>query len=338
MIAIKRKSVDSENSDGEIVNIGLNLRSVKSKMWTPEFVNYLDGEWYYSEKLHHYIVQYIRFCPSVFKYIAENINEQFLDEEDCFEESNKTLDDVLWFLKSIGREHWRREYGPKVLLTEFVIQKLERMIGYYIPTYAADVNINVKPDLLFKYTLQSGNMAPDPKADFEIFDRVINVSVNTSVPYGYKGVVIGKKILGAVNEDDLSAQSVSYTIDDGPFEDISNLMIDVLFDNEFVGAVSINGSSEKAYRLRAYCLLNISYGKRRDDALKKNNSISLNQGNFLNIICKFFFKKKFRVKIFSLEFPYHPFKFLGVLQFIIVYTSDLQGQFISFCVLFLSSD
>ena len=32
---------------------------------------------------------------------------------------------------------------------------------------------------------------PDPKAEYYLFDRVINVAANTAVPFGLKGTVIG---------------------------------------------------------------------------------------------------------------------------------------------------
>ena len=39
-----------------------------------------------------------------------------------------------------------------------------------------------------------GNLIPDPEADYELFDRVVNVSISNAVPFGLQGTVSG--ILG----------------------------------------------------------------------------------------------------------------------------------------------
>ena len=36
-----------------------------------------------------------------------------------------------------------------------------------------------------------GNIAPDPDADFLLFDRVVHVKMNTTVPFGMRGTIIG---------------------------------------------------------------------------------------------------------------------------------------------------
>ncbi len=37
-------------------------------------------------------------------------------------------------------------------------------------------------------------MVPDPAANYELFDRVVNVSTSSAVPFGLRGTIIG--ILG----------------------------------------------------------------------------------------------------------------------------------------------
>lgn len=38
---------------------------------------------------------------------------------------------------------------------------------------------------------QLGQAAPDPEADFELFDRVVNVRTLGVAPYGLKGTIVG---------------------------------------------------------------------------------------------------------------------------------------------------
>ena len=41
-----------------------------------------------------------------------------------------------------------------------------------------------------------GNLIPDLQADYQLFDRVVNVSANNAVPFGLRGTITG--ILGGV--------------------------------------------------------------------------------------------------------------------------------------------
>lgn len=36
-----------------------------------------------------------------------------------------------------------------------------------------------------------GNLIPDIDTDYELFDRVVNVSTNNAVPFGLRGTVTG---------------------------------------------------------------------------------------------------------------------------------------------------
>jgi len=37
----------------------------------------------------------------------------------------------------------------------------------------------------------TSTMIPDPSADFQLFDRVVNVRLGFTVPYSLKGTVVG---------------------------------------------------------------------------------------------------------------------------------------------------
>ncbi len=49
----------------------------------------------------------------------------------------------------------------------------------------------VRPHLLYRPLHYLGNLIPDPEAEHELFDRVINVREGFSVPLGLRGVIIG---------------------------------------------------------------------------------------------------------------------------------------------------
>lgn len=80
-------------------------------------------------------------------------------------------------------------------------------------TATKGVVMQVKPHLLFKPSLHHGHLAVDANAEHYIFDRVVCVKENFTVPLGYKGVIIG--IVTAENS--------------------RNDMYEILFDKEFVG-------------------------------------------------------------------------------------------------------
>jgi len=49
----------------------------------------------------------------------------------------------------------------------------------------------VKPNLIFRPTDQFGKLCPDPKSQFLLFDRVVNIDKGITVPLGLRGTVVG---------------------------------------------------------------------------------------------------------------------------------------------------
>ena len=76
----------------------------------------------------------------------------------------------------------------------------------------------VRPHLLYKPNLSQGSTLPDPDTTFQLFDRVVNVRDGFSVPLGLRGTVIG------IQNNSL---------------DQSEVVLEVLFDTEFSGALKI---------------------------------------------------------------------------------------------------
>lgn len=102
------------------------------------------------------------------------------------------------------------------------------------------LTVQVKPHLLYKPSLHHGNSLPDPTSSpIRLFDRVVNVREGYSVPLGLRGTVIGLK----------------------PGQMVDDEVVQVLFDSEFSGGLSLNGSSpNRAYKVPNSALINISHG------------------------------------------------------------------------------
>ena len=83
---------------------------------------------------------------------------------------------------------------------------------------------------------------PDPGTKFEMYDRVVNVRENYTVPLGLRGTII------AIHQspDNISEEN----------------MYDVVFDEPFLGGLSLNCSENRGYRLPTCALINKSHGLR----------------------------------------------------------------------------
>ena len=46
-------------------------------------------------------------------------------------------------------------------------------------------------DTVLQSTSQQGNLIPDPSATYKLYDRVVNISVSSTVPFGLRGTIIG---------------------------------------------------------------------------------------------------------------------------------------------------
>lgn len=100
-----------------------------------------------------------------------------------------------------------------------------------------------------------GHIAPDSRAEFQLYDRVINVRDGYSVPLGIKGTLVG------IHEPK-NTNSATNTPDP--------ILYDILFDEAFTGGMALNCSKNRGYRLSAMSLLNISHGQRIEERKKSN--------------------------------------------------------------------
>jgi uncharacterized protein YgfB (UPF0149 family) len=110
----------------------------------------------------------------------------------------------------------------------------------------------VKPHLLYRPSQYNASLYPDPYVKFFLFDRVICARDSGAVPLGWKGTVIG--VHGGATNDPL---------------------FEVLFDEPFLGGMTLRCSPNQAYKMSPSSLINISHGMRRQ--AEENRKI-LDQG------------------------------------------------------------
>ena len=107
------------------------------------------------------------------------------------------------------------------------------------PKELSPVIATYRPNQLFRPIHYLGYSLPDPKAKYELFDRVVNIRSGISVPLGAKGTIIGKHI---------------------DAEKEINTLFDIVFDEEFIGGTKLRCSQGKGYKLSPANLINITYG------------------------------------------------------------------------------
>lgn len=93
--------------------------------------------------------------------------------------------------KSLGL--YSRSCGVEQVDPE-IVAEIEKEVGNSLKVQKSlckTISMQVKPHLLYKSGLNQGHMAPDPQAFHRLFDRIVSVRESHSVPFGYKGTIIG---------------------------------------------------------------------------------------------------------------------------------------------------
>lgn len=111
------------------------------------------------------------------------------------------------------------------------------------------VNFQVKPHLLYMPNLNDINVVPDKSVTFELFDRVVIVRDQYSVPLGMRGTIIS--ILPRIDPNPIRQENIQ-AID---------YIYEVLFDKPFELGTSIPDVAEKrVFKVRKSVLMNITHG------------------------------------------------------------------------------
>ncbi|XP_046669351.1 5'-3' exoribonuclease 1 isoform X2 [Homalodisca vitripennis] len=241
----------SENQESDYkLNIGLNLKFNKRN---EEVVGYTKrdrvlGNWTYSHKAEEEVEEYMVVFPEVFEYLDEAKGSEDVRAKDLFPVfTGSRVEELRTFLKERGSAKAERQSCGTEILDEEVVLALE----HYIDKYNSDEKMTrqfklpVKPSNLYLPKPKLGQ-PPDPKANFNLYDRVINVRECHTVPLGAKGIIIGK-----------------HKVDQGP-----NYMYDILFDKEFTGGLKLRCSPHRGYRLPGQALINLTHSRMNFNNIK----------------------------------------------------------------------
>lgn len=107
----------------------------------------------------------------------------------------------------------------------------------------------MKPHLLYKPNLNDINVTPDTSATFELFDRVVIVRDQYSVPLGMRGTIIS--ILPRVDPNPVRQENIN----------LVEYIYEVLFDKPFEIGTTVPGIDEnRVFKVRKSVLMNITHG------------------------------------------------------------------------------
>uniref|UniRef100_A0A8C0XTZ8 5'-3' exoribonuclease 1 n=1 Tax=Castor canadensis TaxID=51338 RepID=A0A8C0XTZ8_CASCN len=237
-------------------NVGLNLKFNKKNEEVPGYTKKVGSEWMYSSAAEQLLAEYLERAPELFCYIAKNSQEDVFYEDDIWPGENENgaekVQEIVTWLKGHPVSTLSRSSCDLQILDAAIVEKIEEEVEKCKQRKTnKKVRVTVKPHLLYRPLEQQHGVVPDRDAEFRLFDRVVNVRENFSVPVGLRGTIIGIK--GANRE--------------------ANVLFEVLFDEEFPGGLTIRCSSGRGYRLPTSALVNLSHGSRSETGNQKLTAI-----------------------------------------------------------------
>nr|XP_026240798.1 5'-3' exoribonuclease 1 isoform X2 [Urocitellus parryii] len=237
-------------------NVGLNLKFNKKNEEVPGYTKKVGSEWMYSSAAEQLLAEYLERAPELFSYIAKNSQEDVFYEDDIWPGENENgaekVQEIITWLKGHPVSTLSRSSCDLQILDAAIVEKIEEEVEKCKQRKNnKKVRVTVKPHLLYRPLEQQHGVIPDRDAEFRLFDRVVNVRENFSVPVGLRGTIIGIK--GASREADV--------------------LFEVLFDEEFPGGLTIRCSPGRGYRLPTSALVNLSHGSRSETGNQKLTAI-----------------------------------------------------------------
>ncbi|XP_063162715.1 5'-3' exoribonuclease 1 isoform X1 [Candoia aspera] len=237
-------------------NVGLNLKFNKRNEEVPGYTKKVGNEWMYSSAVEQLLAEYLERVPELFTYLAKNSPEDIFYEDDIWpgEEENgaEKVQEITSWVKAHPVSTLSRSSCDLQILDAAIVEKIEEEIEKCKKRKSnKKVRVTVKPHLLYRPLEQQHGILPDRDAEYRLFDRVVNVRENFSVPLGLRGTVVGIK--GASRESDV--------------------LYEVLFDEEFHGGLTIRSSPSRGYRMPACALINITHGYRSETGNQKLTAI-----------------------------------------------------------------
>ncbi|KAM9378407.1 5'-3' exoribonuclease 1-like [Phaethornis superciliosus] len=254
-IFIGRGSKKNPHGDHK-ANVGLNLKFNKKNEEVPGYTKKVGNEWMYSSAVEQLLAEYLERVPELFNYIAKNSQEDIFYEDDIWpgedENGAEKVQEIISWLKAHPVSALSRSSCDFQILDAAIVEKIEEEIEKCKQRKSnKKVRVTVKPHLLYRPLEQQNGAVPDRDAEYRLFDRVVNVRENFSVPVGLRGTIIGIK--GANRETDV--------------------LFEVLFDEEFLGGLTIRCSPARGYRLPSSALINLSHGSRSEMGNQKLTAI-----------------------------------------------------------------
>ncbi|KFW10835.1 5'-3' exoribonuclease 1, partial [Fulmarus glacialis] len=254
-IFIGRGSKKNPHGDHK-ANVGLNLKFNKKNEEVPGYTKKVGNEWMYSSAVEQLLAEYLERVPELFNYIAKNSQEDIFYEDDIWpgedENGAEKVQEIVAWLKAHPVSALSRSSCDLQILDAAIVEKIEEEIEKCKQRKSnKKVRVTVKPHLLYRPLEQQNGVVPDRDAEYRLFDRVVNVRENFSVPVGLRGTIIGIK--GASRETDV--------------------LFEVLFDEEFLGGLTIRCSPARGYRLPSSALINLSHGSRSEMGSQKLTAI-----------------------------------------------------------------
>lgn len=236
--------------------MGLNLKFNKKNEEVPGYTKKVGNEWMYSSAVEQLLAEYLERVPELFSYIAKNSQEDIFYEDDIWpgedENGAEKVQEIVAWLKAHPVSALSRSSCDLQILDAAIVEKIEEEIEKCKQRKSnKKVRVTVKPHLLYRPLEQQNGVVPDRDAEYRLFDRVVNVRENFSVPVGLRGTIIGIK--GASRETDV--------------------LFEVLFDEEFLGGLTIRCSPARGYRLPSSALINLSHGVRSEMGNQKLTAI-----------------------------------------------------------------
>ncbi|KAM6304978.1 5'-3' exoribonuclease 1-like [Aegotheles albertisi] len=254
-IFIGRGSKKNPHGDHK-ANVGLNLKFNKKNEEVPGYTKKVGNEWMYSSAVEQLLAEYLERVPELFNYIAKNSQEDIFYEDDIWpgedENGAEKVQEIVAWLKAHPVSALSRSSCDLQILDAAIVEKIEEEIEKCKQRKSnKKVRVTVKPHLLYRPLEQQNGVVPDRDAEYRLFDRVVNVRENFSVPVGLRGTIIGIK--GASRETDV--------------------LFEVLFDEEFLGGLTIRCSPARGYRLPSSALINLSHGSRSEMGNQKLTAV-----------------------------------------------------------------
>lgn len=226
------------------INIGLNLKFNRSGEEVPGYSLRANDSWLYSNKccdvLKAYLTKYYTFLEK----IQPLLERDTINIEDLSPDSNGTeeVKEIAKWLKEQECSQLDRVKSGSEMLDDGVVKAIEETVDKMKGQDSErSVVLDVQPKYLYSAALSSGWLAPDASATFRLFDRVVNVRENITVPVGLRGTITG---LCKVEEGEPQ-------------------LCEVVFDKPFLGGMQLRCSPNRGYRLLALSLVSLSHGTRQ---------------------------------------------------------------------------